>query len=105
TPAFTTNIFKTIAVGKNGAVWAGTNAGGLYKYSYGEWAKWDAYTTVNYQDMKTDKDGGVWIAESGNNAQAITGGMLYFPGTSFDGYSFFGTTQNGMTTNNARSVF
>ncbi|MEP7108839.1 MAG: N-acetylmuramoyl-L-alanine amidase, partial [Ferruginibacter sp.] len=106
TPIFTTNNFKTINVGKDGAVWAGTNAGGLYKYSAGEWTPWGGYPTVNYQDIKTDQNGGVWIAQNGyNGAQSITGGMLYFPNASFEGYSYFGTVVHGLPSNNLRSVF
>ncbi len=106
TAAFTTNSFTSIGVGKNGVVWAGTANSGLYKYSDSIWQRYSLYSNNLYQDIKADKDGGIWIAQSGyNGAQAITGGILYFPDTSFANPANFYSASSGLPSRYPRSLF
>jgi bacillolysin len=65
TPVFTTNNFTCIAVGKNGVVLAGTNYSGYYKYEANTWQKLPDLLDVRFNDMKADKYGDFWIAQSG----------------------------------------
>ena len=105
-PVFATNSFTTIGVGINGAVWAGTSNLGLYKYNNGDWAKWNLYSNNLYQDIKTDKGGGIWIAQSGySGAQANTGGILYFPDTTFPVTANFYSASSGLPSRYVRSLF
>lgn len=106
TPAFTTNSFTSIGVGKHGVVWAGTANAGLYKYSDSTWQRYALYSNNLYHDIEADKEGGMWIAQSGyNGAQAITGGMLYFPDTSFPSSANFYSVSSGLPSRYPRSVF
>ena len=84
TPVFTTNNFTSIGVGKDGYVWAGTNYSGLYRYNGTAWAKMTELTDVRINDIKPDKQGGIWIAQSGKSGQigggsSIAGGVNYYP--------------------------
>lgn len=105
TPAFTTNNFTAIAVGKHGQVWAGTANQGLYRYINNDWQKSFNLTNNLIQDMKADQDGGIFIAQSGSSgAQAINGGINYFPDTTFSSMNYYGATL-GAPTRYARSLF
>ncbi|MEO7308761.1 MAG: M43 family zinc metalloprotease [Chitinophagaceae bacterium] len=105
TPAFETNLFNTICVGKHGTVWAGTSNLGLYRLKDTVWEKFGAYSNNFYQDMKADRQGGILIAQSGfTGAQANTGGVLYFPDSSFAGYAYYGALA-GLPSRNARSIY
>lgn len=80
TPIFTTNNFTTIAVGANGDVWAGTNYNGLYRYNGTAWEKRIEIPNLRINDIKADKAGDIWIAQSGtqaNASQALAGGVNY----------------------------
>jgi hypothetical protein len=106
TPEFTTNDFTCIGVGKGGVVWAGTANSGLYNYRGGRWYRNASYSNNLYHDIKADKYGDIWIAQSGyNGAQATTGGLLYFDDTlltsPFEFYSF----SNGLPSRYPRGIF
>jgi|GEM_PF-986096 len=106
---FTTNNFQSIAIGKDNQLWAGTNRNGLYSFDGSSWTKSTAaISDYNINDIKADKSGAIWIAESGRgdgNDQFSAGGGVYrFPGTSFSGYDFYGDA-NGLITRNVRSLF
>ncbi|RZA00651.1 MAG: hypothetical protein EOP47_13410 [Sphingobacteriaceae bacterium] len=113
--AFTSNNFKCIAVGKNNRIWAGTQHGGLYMYdqSYNIWQKSDKLTNVFINDIKSDPDSGIWIAQSGQQTVGgnsnIAGGVNYFPGASdilMEFYSVQGTTSNAyMISRNVKSLY
>ncbi len=82
TPAFTTNNFTSIAVGKNGAVLAGTNYSGVYLYSNSSWLKMVDLSDVRINDIKADYWGNFWIAQSGRSGtqsggSSIAGGVNY----------------------------
>lgn len=113
---FTTNNFKSIAVGKGGLIWAGTQYGGLYTYSTTNniWSKSDKLTNVFINDIKPDPDSGIWIAQSGvsgggSTASNIAGGVNYFPLATdavMEFYSVAGTSTNAyLSSRNARSLF
>jgi hypothetical protein len=106
TPIFTSNNFKSIAISKDGVVWAATNGQGIYYFDKGNWNKWSLYTANNYQDIKADQFGGVWVAQSGTNGvQALQGGVFHFPNkASFDGFTFY-TTQSGLPSRFAKNIF
>ncbi|HMO61935.1 MAG TPA: hypothetical protein PKC39_06790 [Ferruginibacter sp.] len=115
TPAFTGNNFKCIAIGDS-VIFAGTQYQGLYKYdtSYKVWIKSIHLTNVFINDIKRDRNGGIWIAQSGTsglvgNASNNAGGINYFP-DQYDAfmqfYSVPGTTTNGgLVSRNVRSIY
>lgn len=112
---FTTNNFKAINAGLDGIIWAGTQYGGLYRFdtTYKTWTKSDHLTNVLINDIKPDREKGIWIAQSGlaggGAATNIAGGINYFSNRS-DGsmkfYSVQGTvTKADLWTRNVRSLF
>jgi Zn-dependent metalloprotease len=104
TPIFDTSLFTTVAVGKYGYIWAGTANRGLYKYNGAVWQKAPVLLNHNIADIKADKDGGIWIAQFGRTgAQALNGGIDYFPDSSFTFKQF--STSEGVPTRNVRSLF
>jgi hypothetical protein len=106
TPVFTTNTFKTLGVGKEGYIYAGTANAGLYKFNGSEWSKLSTLTDNNINDIKTDKNGGIWIAQYGNTStQAINGGINYYPNTDNTGYEYFPPSTSGLPTRNCRALF
>lgn len=106
TAAFTTNNFTCVGVGKNGVVWAGSSQAGLYNYYGGRWRQYGAYINNLYQDIEADKNGGIWVAQSGyNGAQAQTGGMLYFPDSLFPASANYYGALAGLPSRYPRSVF
>jgi len=106
TPVFTTNSFKTLGVGKAGYIYAGTANAGLYKFNGSEWSKLSMLTDNNINDIKTDKNGGIWIAQYGNTStQAINGGINYYPNTDTTGYKYFPPSTSGLPTRNCRALF
>ncbi|MEO6720067.1 MAG: M4 family metallopeptidase [Ferruginibacter sp.] len=81
TPAFTTNDFISIGVGAKGNVWAGTKSQGLYQYNDTAWKKRGDITNVRINNIKADKAGGIWIAQSGtapSGLDHIAGGVNYY---------------------------
>ena len=80
TPVFTSNNFISIGVGAKGNVWAGTAYNGLYQYNDTAWRKRPEITNVRINNIKADKAGGIWIAQSGTQGglAAIAGGVNYF---------------------------
>lgn len=113
TTAFTSDNFKAIAVGKDGHIWAGTQYGGLYKYDpvSKAWSKAPDLSNVFINDIKADKNGGIWIAQSGKSGTAggggnIDGGVNYFPEPSFTPINFYSITGNGgLSSRNVRSLW
>jgi hypothetical protein len=106
TPSFRTNNFRTIAVGKDGHIWAGTTQLGFYKYNGIKWEDMGVLSNHIIQDIKPDRDGGIWVAESGSNgATATGGGIYYFPNSSVDGYKYYTPTQNNVPSRYTRSLF
>ncbi len=109
TPAFTTNNFISIGVGSHGNIWAGTAYNGLYKFNDTAWVKRPEITNVRINDIKADKAGGIWIAQSGTQgggSAAIAGGVNYFPDP-YSGISSFYTvsTQTQVPSRNARCMY
>jgi hypothetical protein len=106
TPAFTTNSFTCVGVGYNGVVWAGSSQAGLYNYYGGQWRQYGTYINNLYQDIKADRDGGIWVAQSGyNGAQAQTGGVLYFPDSVFPASPNYYSALAGLPSRYPRSIF
>lgn len=114
TPVFTGTNFKAVAVGKGGHIWAGTQYQGLYKYNPGTglWEKYnDGLTNVFISDIKTDRNGGIWISQAGTSGQSgggsnIAGGVNYFKDSSFAQMNFYSITSGGgLTSRNARSLW
>ncbi|MCU0405150.1 MAG: hypothetical protein MUE99_11445, partial [Chitinophagaceae bacterium] len=116
TPAFTTNNFRCIAVGDSNTLFAGSQYGGLYKYddSLNVWFKSSHLTNVFINDIKTDANGGIWIAQSGTQGSSgggsnIAGGINYFPEWFDVGMTFYSvpgtTTGGGLPSRNVRSIY
>jgi len=113
--AFTTNNFRCIGAGKGNLIWAGTQYGGLYKYdeTYNIWTKSDKLTNVFINDIKTDADSGIWVAQSGQSgagtASNVAGGVNYFPvasDVSMNFYSVTGTTTGAnLLSRNAKALY
>ncbi|MFT3681083.1 MAG: hypothetical protein QM791_12465 [Ferruginibacter sp.] len=112
---FTTDNFKCINIGKGNVIWAGTQYGGLYMYSddYNIWRKSTRLTNVFINDIKSDPDSGIWIAQSGTASQGgnsnIAGGVNYFrvgSDLSMEFYSVQGTTTSAdLLSRNVRSLY
>ena len=113
TPVFRSNDFSAITVGKNGVVWAGSGASdtaqrGIYKFNGNKWQRYVPYSRHLVWDMKADQFGGVWIAQSGytiSGGTAQTGGLLYFPDTTFPATANYFATLDGLPSRYARSLF
>lgn len=112
TPAFTgvADGFNTVVVGKNGYVWAGTTREGLFRYNDSAgWVKSPESmdNKVNYFDLKSDREGGVWAAQSGFFASASIpnsgGGIYYFPDTSFTSKKYYTASQDNVPRNTLTS--
>ncbi len=113
TSVFTGNNFKCIAIGKDGEIWAGTQYQGLYKYNHliYAWEKSPDLTNVFINDIKADKNGGIWVAQSGISGQSggasnIAGGISYYQDAFFSPNNFytFGSG-GGLTSRNVRSLW
>jgi ligand-binding sensor domain-containing protein len=112
TPAFTTNSFSSIAVGKHGTIWAGTTTNanntsdGVYRYNGKIWEKAPFLTNNAVAAIQADRNGGIWIAQYGRTgAQALTGGMNYLADSAFSNNTYFGVTTNGLISRNSRSLY
>lgn len=113
TSIFTGNNFKSVAVGKGGDIWAGTQYQGLYKYNHliFAWEKCTDLTNVFINHIQTDQFGGIWIAQSGISGTSgggsnIAGGVNYFPEPLFSPNNFYTfATGGGLTTRNVRSIW
>jgi hypothetical protein len=82
TPIFTSNEFKGLGIGKHGHVWAGSWNTGVYIFNGKTWRKSTMLTNHDINDIKADKFGNIWIAQSGRNGgQTIGGGINFFPDT------------------------
>src|SRR5690242_7610005 len=105
TPVFTTNSFKTVGIGKGGYIYAGTANQGIYKFNGSFWEKATVYTNHNINDIQTDNNNGIWIAQSGSSgAQATNGGVVYFPDSVFTTSTFYSTSA-GLPSRNCRGIF
>jgi hypothetical protein len=110
-PAFTSNDFTAIAVGKNRIMWAGTNRQGLYKFDGTNWALSNgALDGYRINHILADKKGGIWIAQQGNlagGAYAAGGGVHYYPdGSVFTGRRYFSdAVASGLPSRSSRSLF
>ncbi|MEO7310346.1 MAG: M4 family metallopeptidase [Chitinophagaceae bacterium] len=107
TPAFITNNFISIGVGAFGNIWAGTINNGLYRYNDTTWSKRSEIPKVRINDIKADKAGGIWIAQSGTvGTAAIAGGVNYIPNP-YTGVTNFYTvsTQTQVPSRNARCIY
>lgn len=106
TPVFTTNSFKTLGIGKGGYIYAGTANSGLYKFDKRRWAKSTMLNNNNINDIKTDYDDGIWIAQYGHTGgQAINGGINHFPDSTDVGYTYYPPSTSGLPTRNCRAIF
>jgi len=109
-PAFTTNDFYAIGVGKGGYVWAGTSRQGIYRYDGHEWSKFAGYNDNLVWDIKADQKGGIWVAQAGRTASgttAQTGGLNYFPDTTFPAVpaDMYYSASDGLPSRYARGLF
>jgi hypothetical protein len=106
TPVFgANNSFKAVGIGKGKNVYAGTANNGLYRYNGKVWEKMAILTDNFIQDIQTDKDNGVWIAQSGRTgAQALTGGVNWLPDSTLDGNEYISATR-GLPTRYCRGIF
>jgi Zn-dependent metalloprotease len=107
-PIFTTNNFTGIAVGKDGYVWAGTNYSGLYTWNGATWSARSEIPNVRINDIKADKAGGIWVAQSGTQGgatSATAGGVNYFPSPVATSIFYTVSTQTNVPSRNARCIF
>lgn len=109
------NAFRCIGVGDS-IYWAGTQYKGLYKYdtTIKVWYQSSQLPNVFINDIKRDKKGGIWIAQSGTSGQSgggsnIAGGINYFPDQYDIDMKFYSvpgtTTGGGLTSRNVRSIY
>ncbi|MES2648387.1 MAG: hypothetical protein V4717_16030 [Bacteroidota bacterium] len=91
--AFTTNLFRSVVVDRAGTVWAGADAGGLYRFTSagagctGTWTKSPNFPTNTYKDLAASVitgDNSIWAASTGNSgANAISGGVYHILNNAF----------------------
>lgn len=112
TPVFTGNNFKCIWVGKGNRIWAGTQYQGLYWFDTARqaWTKSAQLTNVFINQIQNDKNGGIWIAQSGTSGlqgggSNTAGGVNYFPDTTDAGMQFFSTTGSTLSSRNVRGIY
>ncbi|MEO7768073.1 MAG: hypothetical protein ABIS01_11630 [Ferruginibacter sp.] len=112
TSTFTGNNFKTIAIGKSGFIWAGTQYQGLYRFNplTFTWTKSPELVNVFINDIKPDKNGGIWIAQSGQSGTVgggsnIAGGINYFTDPFATSFFYSITPGGGLTSRNVRSLW
>ena len=100
--------FSTIAMGKNNVIWAGTDKKGLYLFNDTVWTKRAEIPNVRINDIDADKDGGIWVAQSGtvNTGLATAGGVNYFadPAAPMTAFYTIGA-QSNVPTRNVRSLY
>jgi|GEM_PF-2745600 len=93
TPVLTTDFLTTVAVGSEHTIWIGTLNQGLYRFSYygnSDFVKAPYLTNHGIRHIMADNDGGIFVGQSGSSgAQAINGGVDYFPDTGFSGHIHF----------------
>lgn len=107
------NNFKTVGVGKNGHIWAGSQYHGLVKYNPVDctWLAASTLTNVFISDIKSDQNGNMWISNAGlqfpqGGGSNIAGGISLYPGDNITQTSFYTITNpGGLTSRNARSVW
>ena len=111
TAAFSGNNFKAIWVGKGNRIWAGTQYQGLYWFDTARkaWTKSTTLTNVFINQIQSDKDGGIWIAQSGTSGTVgggsnTAGGVNYYPDTTDAGMQFF-STGNFLSSRNVRGIY
>lgn len=111
TPVFSGNNFKCIWVGKGNRIWAGTQYQGLYWFDTARkaWTRSAQLTNVFINQIQSDKQGGIWIAQSGTSGiqgggSNTAGGVNYFPDTTDAGMQFF-TTGNFLSSRNVRGLY
>jgi hypothetical protein len=111
TPVFSGNNFKCIWIGKGNRIWAGTQYQGLYWFDTARkaWTKSSQLTNVFINHIQNDKDGGIWIAQSGTSGQVgggsnTAGGVNYFPDSTDAGMQFF-STGNTLSSRNTRGIY
>lgn len=112
TPVFSGNNFKCIWVGKGNRIWAGTQYQGLYWFDTARkaWTKSSQLTNVFINQIQADKNGGIWIAQSGTSGligggSNTAGGVNYFPDTTDAGMQFFTTTGSTLSSRNVRGIY
>jgi diguanylate cyclase (GGDEF)-like protein len=68
-----------IAVGPDGALWAGTDGGGLFRIAGGQVSKFgtgDGLTSAKIRALMVDPDGTVWIGTEGGGLSRLTNGVV-----------------------------
>ncbi|WP_207496126.1 two-component regulator propeller domain-containing protein [Aridibaculum aurantiacum] len=104
TPIFASNEFKAVGVGKDGVVWVGTWNEGVHQFTGTRWKKLANLTNHDINDIKADKFGAIWIAQSGRNGgQTIGGGLYYFPDTLYRDEMY--SRDEGLPNRNPRSLY
>ena len=111
TPVFSGNNFKCVWIGKGNRIWAGTQYQGLYWFDTARkaWTKSSQLTNVFINQIQNDKNGGIWIAQSGTSGLVgggsnTAGGVNYFPDTTDAGMQFF-NTGNTLSSRNVRGIY
>ncbi|MBC7887890.1 MAG: hypothetical protein H7Z13_08365 [Ferruginibacter sp.] len=111
TSTFRTNAFTTIGIGKDGFIYAGTQRMGLYRFSplVFAWEELPLFHNLFINDIKPDKNGGIWIAQSGQPntvpASNLAGGINYFPSPYGDSSFYSNTPGGGLTSRNVQSLW
>jgi hypothetical protein len=103
--AFRTNAFTTVAIGKDGHLWAGTDKFGLYKYDFNTWTEVTALANRDIRQIVADRNGGIWIAQSGHEGlRGIGGGLHYFETSNISNFTYFAPS-SGLNTRICRGVY
>ncbi len=111
TPALTTNILTSVAVGKNDVIWIGSLNQGLYRFKYHDdssFVKAPVLTNHAIRQITTDYDGRVYIGQSGSSGtNANNGGVDIFKDSTFT-YTHLNALDaqpNNLKTRNVRSIY
>ncbi|RYZ95574.1 MAG: hypothetical protein EOP47_25575, partial [Sphingobacteriaceae bacterium] len=113
-PIFNGNNFKSVAVGRFGKIWAGSQYHGIVKYDpvLNSWSTSLDLRNVLITDIKRGNDEEVWMAQAGQSGTQGGGSNIAGGVNKFLGYGSMLTTAfytitapGGLTSRNARSVW
>ncbi len=104
------NTYTCISIDNNNNVWVGTDKQGLYSFKNNTWHKSSYLSENKITQIAPDKNGGIWVGQSGRNFQAHGGGVSYIAaGESSETHYTFSFVNNdregyGLPTSKIQSV-
>lgn len=98
------NLTTVKSIGSNDIL-VGTQSSGLIRIRNGVGTRIPNYQQNQINEIDNDRNGNIWVAQSGfNGQQATTGGVLYYTNRDFDNPRYFGIGQQ-LVSRNCRTIF